>query len=75
MKIKIKNAIISLSDKSKIDSLIKILMRYRINVICSGGTYKKIIQKYGKADIIVGNAVFVKKYQNLLVLKKCWMEG
>ena len=50
MKVKIKNAIISLSDKSKIDSLIKILMRYRINVICSGGTYKKIIQKYKKCE-------------------------
>ena len=48
MKIKIKNAIVSLSDKSKIDLLIKIFKRHNINVISSGGTYKKIIKKYKK---------------------------
>ena len=42
MKIKIKNAIVSLSDKSKIDFLTKILRRHNINVISSGGTYKEI---------------------------------
>ena len=48
MKIKIKNAIVSLSDKSKIDFLTKILRRHNINVISSGGTYKKIIKTYKK---------------------------
>ena len=48
MKIKIKNAIVSLSDKSKIDFLTKIFKRHNINVISSGGTYKKIIKKYKK---------------------------
>ncbi len=48
MKIKIKNAIVSLSDKSKIDFLTKIFGHYNINVISSGGTYKKIVKKYKK---------------------------
>ena len=48
MKIKIKNAIVSLSDKSKIDFLTKIFKRHNVNVISSGGTYKKIIKKYKK---------------------------
>ena len=48
MKIKIKNAIVSLSDKSKINFLTKIFKRHNINVISSGGTYKKIIKKYKK---------------------------
>ena len=48
MKIKIKNAIVSLSDKSKIDLLTKILKRHNVKVISSGGTYKTIIKKYKK---------------------------
>ena len=48
MKIKIKNAIVSLSNKSKIDFLTKIFKRHNVNVISSGGTYKKIIKKYKK---------------------------
>jgi len=48
MKIKIKNAIVSLSDKSKINFLTKIFKRHNVNVISSGGTYKTIIKKYKK---------------------------
>ena len=39
---KIKNALISLSDKSGIEKILKILRKYKINIISSGGTYKEI---------------------------------
>ncbi len=39
---KIKKAIISLSDKSEIKSILNILKKYRVNVISSGGTSKEI---------------------------------
>ena len=42
MRKKIKNAIISLSDKSEIKSILKILKKYKINIISSGGTSKEI---------------------------------
>ena len=39
---KIKNALISVSDKTNLKSIIEILKKYKINIISSGGTYKKI---------------------------------
>ena len=42
MKLKIKNALISVSDKENIISLLKIFKKYKINIISSGGTYKSI---------------------------------
>ena len=39
---KIKRAIISVSDKKKLVSILKILKKYKIEIISSGGTYKKI---------------------------------
>ncbi len=39
---KINNALISLSDKTKLEKLLKILKKYEINIISSGGTYKEI---------------------------------
>ena len=39
---KIKSALISVSDKNNINSILKILKKYRIKLISSGGTYKKI---------------------------------
>ena len=39
---KIKNAIISLSDKTQIEIVLKTLQKYKINIISSGGTYKEI---------------------------------
>ena len=39
---KIKKAIISLSDKSEIKSILNILKKYRVNIISSGGTSKEI---------------------------------
>ena len=38
MEKKIKNALISVSDKSGLKEIVKILDRYKINIISSGGT-------------------------------------
>ena len=50
MGIKIKNAIISVSDKSELASVIKILKKFEINIISSGGTYKSIIKQGFKCE-------------------------
>ena len=42
MKQKIKNALISVSDKENLKSLLIILRKYKINIISSGGTYRSI---------------------------------
>ena len=42
MKRKIKNALISVSDKSDLLKILKTLKKYEINIISSGGTYKSI---------------------------------
>ena len=39
---KIKSALISVSDKSKLKTILKVLKKFNINIISSGGTYKKI---------------------------------
>ena len=39
---KIKNALISVSDKENLRSVLKVLKKNKINVISSGGTYKSI---------------------------------
>lgn len=42
MKKKIKNALISVSDKSDLEEIVKTLRKYKINIISSGGTAKFI---------------------------------
>jgi phosphoribosylaminoimidazolecarboxamide formyltransferase / IMP cyclohydrolase len=42
MKTKIKNALISVSDKKNLTSLLKILQKFNIHIISSGGTYATI---------------------------------
>ena len=39
---KIKNALISVSEKTDLKSILEIITKYKINVISSGGTYKRI---------------------------------
>ncbi len=39
---KIKKALISVSDKKNLKNLLKILTKYKISFISSGGTYKEI---------------------------------
>ena len=39
---KIENALISVSDKSDLEKILRSLEKYKINLISSGGTYKKI---------------------------------
>ena len=63
---KIKNAIISLSDKSEIKLILKILKKYNINIISSGGTSKEIkklgykcseVSEYTRSDEILDGRV------------------
>ena len=63
---KIKNALISLSDKSQMERVLKVLQKYEINIISSGGTYKEIkklgykcteISKYTKFDEMLDGRV------------------
>ncbi len=42
MNLKIKNALISVSDKENISPLLRVLKKYNIKIISSGGTYKAI---------------------------------
>ena len=42
MNLKVKNALISVSNKESLASLLKILKKYKINIISSGGTYASI---------------------------------
>ena len=42
MNLKIKTALVSVSDKENIITLLKIFKKYKIKVISSGGTYKYI---------------------------------
>ena len=39
---KIKNALISVSEKTDLKSILEIITKYKINIISSGGTYKRI---------------------------------
>ena len=66
MKRKIKNALISLSDKSELNFLLKCLRKHNINIISSGGTFKKIkklgykskeVSDFTKFDEILGGRV------------------
>ena len=43
MKRKIKNALISVSDKSDLEKILLVLKKNKINIISSGGTFKKIV--------------------------------
>ena len=42
MKLKIKNALISVSNKENLISILKTLKKFNIKIISSGGTYKSI---------------------------------
>ncbi len=42
MNLKIKNALISVSDKTELISILRVLKKFKINIISSGGTFKAI---------------------------------
>ena len=63
---KIKKALISLSDKENIQPLLKVLSKYKIKLISSGGTFKKIrklkfncteISKYTRSPEILNDVL------------------
>ena len=51
MKIKIKRALISLSDKDNLKAILKHLKKYKIKIISTGGTYKEITRVGFKFDL------------------------
>ena len=57
MKTKIKNALISVSDKSNLLPILKILKKFKINILSSGGTYK-VIRKLGFKCNAISSRVF-----------------
>ena len=63
MNLKIKNALVSLSDKEDIVSILKILKKYNVKIISSGGTFKYI----KKLVTIVLN------FLSIPALRKCLM--
>ncbi len=52
--VKIKRALISVSDKSLLENLLPFLSKYKIEIISSGKTYKKI-KKLGFKSIEISN--------------------
>ena len=63
---KIKKALISVSDKKNLKNLLKILTKHQIELISSGGTYKKIkklnfkcleVSQYTNSPEILGGRV------------------
>ena len=76
---KIRNALISLSDKTEVSKLLKILKKYNVKIISSGGTYKKIknlgyscqeISKFTQSPEIQPVWAKVKKGNNKLISNK-----
>ena len=61
MNLKIKNALVSLSDKENIHSLLKIFKKYNIKIISS----VELTSRLENSDMIVPN------YQSIQGLKKC----
>ena len=52
MKKKIKRALISISNKKNLKNILKILKKYNIEIISSGGTFKEIKKlKYNCIDV------------------------
>ena len=47
--IKIKRALVSLSDKSNLKNLLRTLKKFKIEIISSGGTFKYIVFKCFRA--------------------------
>ena len=52
MKRKIKRALISVSDKKNLISILRVLKKYNIEIISSGGTFKEVKRlKYNCTDV------------------------
>jgi len=58
--VKIKRALISVSDKSLLKSILSVLLKYKIEIISSDGTYKKI-KKLGSETIKISNFTGLKE--------------
>ena len=58
--VKIKRALVSVSDKSLLENLLPFLFKYKIEIISSGNTYKKI-KKLGFKSIEISNFTGIYK--------------
>ena len=67
---KIKNAIISLSDKSEIKLILNTLKKYRVNLISSGGTSKEI-RKLGYSSCITNFLCTENIFFNYIQVNNC----
>ena len=76
MKLKIKNALISVSDKENLISLLKSFKKHKIKIISSGGTYRSIkklgykcteLSKYtGFKEMLDGRVkLFIQKFMQV----------
>ena len=63
MKQKIKNALISVSDKTELNSILKVLKKFKINIISSGGTFASI-KKLGYDCVEISNFTGFKEMLN-----------
>jgi len=63
MNLKVKNALISVSDKENLILILKTLKKFNIKIISSGGTYAPL------KNLVMN----VPNYQVIQVLKKCLM--
>ena len=73
---KIKRALISVSKKNELNKILKILKKYKIEIISSGGTYKEI-KKLGFKCFEVSNytgspEILDGKSQNPSSKNTCW---
>ena len=59
--VKIKNALLSVSNKENLLDVVKVLNKFKVKIISSGGTHKYLKKRVTR----------VLKYQNILVLRKC----
>ncbi len=77
---KIKKALISVSNKKNLSFILKILKKYNIQLISSGGTYKEIkelgfncieISKYtGSKEILGGRVKTLNRFKPILRISK-----
>ena len=59
MNLKVQNALISVSNKENLISLLKTLKKYNVNIISSGGTYRSIKKMGFTFDVLKINYLFI----------------
>ena len=63
---KIKRALISVSDKKNLNQIIKTLKKYKVEIISSGGTFKKIKKLKSKCKAYVCDITKYNQIKNII---------